>query len=368
MPNPTKASLNSLRQATPALEIHGPTAHELPATWLYGETIPLTATGGNGRYQWLTTAPEAASIRHRQDNRCEAVIEGTAAAQILAFSAGDRAIYKGIQGTQPLLKAVDNRPRHYLEAQHCYQQAGGSLPTKKTIEDILTARKTAVIAWAQKSFAVTLGTSPSIWLHDEAHSGTPSINLETAAYADHTAAIETKKHAIEAKKNSLQVLKAKEQALLAKGATLPEDEIRKNAELAGFEEVVKQNELVYDKIDYGIRNPKPNEIGKKIIEKFVNEALAEHREKQMALSELRETLHTAQGDIQRQWEALTALKIQQAKDSVTTYTLCQFNPATFDQAVVAWVADTGEATPGDRFTPGPFSSQRNGDSPPLPCC
>lgn len=112
MPNPTEASLNNLRQATPALEIQGPSSNELPATWLYGETIPLTATGGNGRYQWLTTAPEAASIRHRQDNRCEVAIEGTAAAQILAFSAGDRAIYKGLQGTQPLLKAVDNRPRN----------------------------------------------------------------------------------------------------------------------------------------------------------------------------------------------------------------------------------------------------------------
>jgi hypothetical protein len=222
MPNPTEAPLNYLRQATPELEIQGPTPQELPATWLYGETITLTATGGDGRYQWLTTAPEAVSIQHRQDNRCEVAIEGTAAAQILAFSAGNRAIYKELTGNRPLLKAVDNRPRHYREAEHCCQQLGGSFPSKQTIEAILKARKTEVVAWAKKSFPVTLGTSPIIWLKNEnaeANSGQPSINLETAACFDHTAAIAAKKNAIADQENSLQQLKDKEQALLAKGVT-----------------------------------------------------------------------------------------------------------------------------------------------------
>jgi Fe-S cluster biosynthesis and repair protein YggX len=649
MPKPTEASSNTLRQATPELEIHGPTANELPATWLTGETITLTATGGDGWYQWLTTAPEAVSIQHRQDNRCEVAIEGTAAAQILAFSAGEAAIYKGLTGNRPLLKAVDNRPRHYLEAEQYCQKIGGSLPSKQTIEAILKARKTEVVAWAKKSFPVTLGTSPRIWLKDEAysdhtqaietkkneieaqqnslqelkdkeqdllgkganlpedaikrnaelagfdevvkqnelayhtegntfkdpipstmgdkiiekfvnealtehrenqtalsgireklhtaqgtikrqwqelvelkiqqekfeaHSSHPSINLETAAYFDQTEAIETKKNAIEAKQNSLQALtdkeqallekganlpeatikrnaelagfeevikqneftyrydvntikdptpnskgekiiekfvneavaahrenqtalgdireklhtaqgtikrqweeltelkiqqakveahsgqpsinleteayfdhpaaietkkkeiedqenilkqlKYKEKALLAKGANLPEDKIKRNAELAGFQEVVNQNELIYNYTVDGVKDPHPNGTGEKIIEKHVNEAIAAHREKQIALSELREKLHTAQSDIKAQWEALVDLKIQQAKEGVTTYTLCQFNPATLDQAVASWVPDEGEATPGDRFTMGPLSSQRSGDAAQLP--
>lgn len=240
MPKPTEASLNSLRQATPELEIHGPTANELPATWLYGETITLRATGGHGRYQWLTTAPEAVTIKNQQDDSCEVAIEGTAAAPILAFSAGDAAIYKGLKGNKPLLKAADNTPRNYLEAEQSCQQAGGSLPTKKILGDILTARQPEVELWARKTFQPTLDQSLISWV--------------------------------------------------------------------------------------------------KFIPPFVT------------------------------GYELTTGKSTWPADGTSHFTLCQFNPATLDQAVASWVPNEAGAMPGNRFTTGLLSSQRSGDSPQLPHC
>lgn len=136
------------------------------------------------------------------------------------------------------------------------------------------------------------------------------------ADSDQTEAIEAKNNEIEAKQNSLQALKDKEQALLEKGANLPEEVIKRAAELAGFEEVIKENKLAYNKIEFDVRDPKPTEAGHEIIEKFVNEALTEHRENQNTLSDVRNELQAAQNDLKAQQEALEALKLQQGKSEI----------------------------------------------------
>jgi hypothetical protein len=176
MPNCTEAPFNHLRESIPELKIQGPT--ELPAAWLYGETITLTATGGDGEYYlWATTAPENVSIKTTNfEASCEATIKGLGAAEIIALSHGKVATYQWPQGNQPLLKSMDNTRRNYLEAEAYCQQAGGSLMPESTweiLEAILKStdnpRKPEIIAWAIKTFKESDEDRLVVWLKDEAH-------------------------------------------------------------------------------------------------------------------------------------------------------------------------------------------------------
>jgi Fe-S cluster biosynthesis and repair protein YggX len=131
--------------------------------------------------------------------------------------------------------------------------------------------------------------------------------------SDQTDAIAAKESEVEAKQKESEELKSQEKSLLDEGANLTEEAVIKNEELAGFDEVVKQNELFYDKIDHGVENPKPNEIGKKIIENFVNEALTKHRENQTAFNAIQNEIKASEGDLKTLQGELEELKFQQGQ-------------------------------------------------------
>lgn len=84
-------------------------------------------------------------------------------------------------------------------------------------------------------------TAPGAWIATLVKFGQSESAEEQASVdepdSDHTKAIETKKNEIKTKQNSFQTLKDKEQALLDKGENLPEDDIKREAALASFEQL-----------------------------------------------------------------------------------------------------------------------------------
>jgi hypothetical protein len=120
--------------------------------------------------------------------------------------------------------------------------------------------------------------------------------------------IEAKKDEISAKEKNLQELKDAEKELLNKGAGLSDDEIKRKAEQDGLEEVIKANKLDYSNTNSGVKDPKPSQLGKEMIKKFVDDALTEHHEDQIALSNLQEKLNTANDQLNSLYKELGELE------------------------------------------------------------
>jgi hypothetical protein len=176
-----------VQKKVPELTIQGPA--QLPDIWLKGETITLTATGGDGHYAWTTSDPKVAKITDQSNEQCKVQMLAAAPATIQVTSAGSTVPYE-LKADKPLLQAMDNTQRNYLEAEQYCQQKGASLPTQEIIEAILTARKTEFKAWAEQTFMPTGGQTLAIWLKAKTtiDSGRPSINLITGHYEGSTQA------------------------------------------------------------------------------------------------------------------------------------------------------------------------------------
>lgn len=170
----------------PELKIQGP--DKLSTARLQGETLSLTATGGDGQYKWKSTDLKVATIKDDGKGHCDVTIEGGGSAIIQVTSAGATASYTELEGAQPLLKAMDNTTRNYQEAEDFCKKNKASLPTQKILEGILKARQPAVELWARKTFHPTGGQALAIWLKDEKtgedfeEKSRPIINLETKEY------------------------------------------------------------------------------------------------------------------------------------------------------------------------------------------
>ncbi|WP_253306550.1 Ig-like domain-containing protein [unidentified bacterial endosymbiont] len=150
-----------------AVKIEGPETKELPATWLSGETIELTASGGDGTYAWTTSDDTVASIDDKKDGHCIVTIKKTGAATIKVTSAGDTASYTELEAEQPLLQAMDNTLRNYLESEAYCKDKGGSLPNDQILKDILQVRLKEVESWARKTFEPVENKKFISWVKDE---------------------------------------------------------------------------------------------------------------------------------------------------------------------------------------------------------
>ncbi len=153
------------------------------------------------------------------------------------------------------------------------------------------------------SLLVKLGQSGAV---DETESGEEAVS-------DQSDTIEAKKSEVEAKQKATEDLKAQEKTLLDKGANLTEEAVIKNAELAGFEVVIQENKLAYKNTESGAKDPRPTKLGEEIIEKFVNEAVTEHREKQTAFNAIQSEIKAAEGDLKTLQGELEDLKLQQGQ-------------------------------------------------------
>lgn len=141
-----------VKKELPEVKIEGPEAKELPATWLSGETIALTASGGDGTYAWETSDNAVASIEDKKDGHCIVTIQGVGPATIKVTSAGDSASYTDLEAEQPLFKAIVDKKRNYLEAKEYCQSIKGTLPIEEILSGTVNARKEAVKQWVHTKY------------------------------------------------------------------------------------------------------------------------------------------------------------------------------------------------------------------------
>jgi Inverse autotransporter, beta-domain len=172
-----------VKKEVPELKIQGPTANELPTTWLYGEKLQLTAAGGDGQYQWSSSNSEVV-VYDKGNGQCEVTIEGSGGATIEVTSAGATASYRELETKQPTLFTFPSTTFPYLKSEYFCQEMKGSLPTKQILDDILQARKTVFLEWAE----VWLGTKEPtlvVWVKDESGAKAeqrPGYELRTGAF------------------------------------------------------------------------------------------------------------------------------------------------------------------------------------------